>query len=268
MRAIVATNAFGMGIDRADLRFVAHHDAPPSLEAYYQEAGRAGRDGGFARCPLLFAEEDLGRASFAGGTGALPLEELERVAAGLESAPVARITRAGLAERLSMPVARVVRALELLVAVGAASERRGRYRPGVLDGGRLQRAAERDERRQTHDRTRIEMVRAYARVEGCRRQFLLQYFGQYDAPGACGMCDRCVPRHTERERVVVAPTARGPSPDSPFQPGDTVEHGSWGRGIVQHLEERRITVHFPDGGYRTLDLDAVLERELLTPVSG
>ena len=266
VRAIVATNAFGMGIDRADLRFVAHYTAPSSLEAYYQEAGRAGRDGDFARCALLFSEEDLGRASFAGGTGSIPVEELERVAAGLADAPRTGMTRAALAERLAMPVTRVLRALELLVAAGAARERRGRYSPAALDTERVQRAAERDERRQQHDRTRIEMVRAYARAEGCRRQFLLQYFGQYDAPATCGLCDRCAPRVTEREGVqVVAAPASAPAPDSPFRPGDAVDHAAWGRGVVQNVAERRLTVHFAEGGYRTLDLDAVVERELLIP---
>src|SRR5581483_1256867 len=79
VRAIVATNAFGLGIDRADLRFVIHVDVPASLEAYYQEAGRAGRDGKFARCALLFDDQDLERIAFSTGSARIEREDLERI---------------------------------------------------------------------------------------------------------------------------------------------------------------------------------------------
>ena len=264
VRAIAATNAFGMGIDLPDLRFVVHYDPPPSLEAYYQEAGRAGRDGAVARCPLLFVSDDLGRAAFAGGTSPITADELERVAGVLGGAPKGGVPRTAVTEVTGLSAARALRALELLVATGAVVERRGRYRPGPKDPERIQAAVERETRRQAQERTKLEMVRRYAQVQDCRRRFLLQYFGEYDAPAACGMCDRCVPREGERERVVVAvaPPAE-PAPDSPFQSGDTVQHDRWGAGVVQHVADDSLTVHFDEAGYRTLDLRTVLERNLL-----
>src|SRR5262249_16349013 len=59
VRVVVATNAFGMGVDKRDVRLVIHHELPGSAEAYYQEAGRAGRDGEPARCVLLFNHSDV-----------------------------------------------------------------------------------------------------------------------------------------------------------------------------------------------------------------
>ncbi len=108
------------------------------------------------------------------------------------------------------------------------------------------------------------MVRTYAHLETCLRQFLLQYFGEYDAPDFCGMCDRCVPRQYERGGTAAHVTPESsPVPAGPFTAGEEVEHAAWGRGVVQHVAEGELTVRFEDMGYRTLDLKTVLERNLL-----
>jgi hypothetical protein len=107
-------------------------------------------------------------------------------------APRAGLSRTALAERSGLARQTLIRAVELLVACEAATERRGRYKPADLSRERFEAAVARDERRRLHDRTRLEMVRAYARTEGCRRAFILRYFGEYDAPDRCDMCDRCV----------------------------------------------------------------------------
>lgn len=268
VRAIAATNAFGMGVDLPDMRFVLHYDSPASLEAYYQESGRAGRDGELARCALLFVPEDLGRAAFAGGSGAIPEEELRRVAAILEQAPKAGVTRAQLAEQAGLPESRAVRNLEVLVATRAITERRGRYTARGTNEEAVTRAARREERRTAQQRTRLEMMRTYAGLTSCRRQFLLQYFGEYDAPAECGMCDRCVPRASGVRIVVPATTTPVDSPESPFRPGEAVLHETLGTGVVQHVAAEKITIHFAQSGYRTLDLGTVVERGLLRPAVG
>src|SRR6185369_12526160 len=87
---MVATNAFGMGIDKPDIRFVYHYDASDSLDSYYQEIGRAGRDGEQAEAILFYRREDIGAQSFKTGEGRIDTEVLEKVAGRIaeEETPV------------------------------------------------------------------------------------------------------------------------------------------------------------------------------------
>ena len=103
------------------------------------------------------------------------------------------------------------------------------------------------------ERSRVDMVRGYAEAPGCRRAFLLGYFGEpFDPP--CGRCDRCL------SGAVAAAT---PAADTPFALNDRVRHTRFGPGIVTALEPDRLTVAFDDVGYRTLALEETVEGGLL-----
>ena len=122
-RIVAATVAFGMGVDKPDVRWVLHADAPPSLDAYYQELGRAGRDGDRADAVLLYRPEDIGAAR-------------HLTARGVSEAAVAdaaqRLVAGGVVEVGSRPA---TLALTRLVDVGAAAWRAdGRARwTGTMD---------------------------------------------------------------------------------------------------------------------------------------
>ena len=161
LHIVIATFTFGMGIDPPNVRVVVHSQMPPTLEAYYQEAGRAGRDGNDARCVLLYREGDaelLRRELETTFPPARLIERLWRDEAALAAAP------AGLK-------ATAQRLRKELAGTGAA---------GWAAVAQRRKAAE----------ARIESVERYATTSGCRRGVMLGYFGE-QGPKRCGACDRC-----------------------------------------------------------------------------
>jgi ATP-dependent DNA helicase RecQ len=248
---MVATSAFGMGIDKPNIRFVIHLALPDSPDSYLQEIGRAGRDGEPAEALLLYRAEDISLQRFF--TGGLPdADELRDLAAVLGAGPYSRAelrARTGLGER---KLGRLISLLEQVdAAVPLPHNRIGRpgYAPPPATAATA--ALREAERQQAVQRTRLDMIRHFAESRECRGQLLLAYFGEHMAR-PCRHCDNC------HDGTAAATPASGP-----FPLHSTVRHTEWGTGLVLRYEADRMTVLFDDVGYKTLSVPVVQEQKLL-----
>jgi ATP-dependent DNA helicase RecQ len=252
---VVATIAFGMGIDKADIRWVFHADVSGSLDEYYQEIGRAGRDGGPADAVLYFRHEDLRLPRMYASKAGPSTESLETMAnaLGADDGPT---NLAEIARRTRLSRTRVsATAMALAEAGGLTVDAGGQVAvSGDLDQA-VTKAAELIRERRAIERTRTETIEAYAEHVDCRWKFLLEYFGERAAE-RCGHCD-----NDERDEA----NDDDKHAPRPFPRGSRVQHRVFGEGDVVGYVGDSILLAFDRFGYKRLDLDLVLDGDLLEP---
>ncbi len=251
----VATVAFGMGVDKPGVRRVLHLDVSDSLDSYFQEAGRAGRDGENASAILFFCEEDLGLRRFQLGSGESFLSTATHLAAALDDMKATSLDE--VERELDLSHASLHRALGQLEEAGALSlgangeiTLREHLDLRVLkrhlkDGAKHAR---------DWDTSRLEMMRQYAQTTSCRRQLLLGYFGEH-LPQRCNNCDNC-----QNGTPFDAPAQ---NTQNSLQVGAFVRHKNWGDGQLLHEDGDSLTVLFEKVGYKTLARALVSEKGLL-----
>ena len=193
---MVATNAFGLGVDKPDIRFILHYQSPASLEQYVQEAGRAGRDGRRANCILLYDPADQRIHQALAARSRIRPDQLYRLGSALAAwsdegrspSLQALALSAELGPRITAALVTKLEEGDLVTRDGDEVVVKPEHADSIEEDTRS--LAGQFETLRTQDSQRLEAVAAYARSEECRALVLRDYFGE-DSAAACGLCDVC-----------------------------------------------------------------------------